>query len=61
METGRIYRYIQWPRKAIQAKEELYELTSDPGELRNLILSADSELLFRMNKELQKGFALSEH
>lgn len=49
---GKIYKYIRWPKKSTsnQSREELYELSSDPSELKNLISIADSELI-RLLKE----------
>jgi len=48
---GAIYHYIRGP-----VKEELYELSSDPIEGSNLILTADTGLIRLMREETAKGF-----
>lgn len=52
-DDGAIYHYIRGPMK-----EELYELTSDPGEHQNIIHTIDSSLLHLMREKAEKGFGL---
>jgi len=46
---GMIYKYIQG-----QKKEELYELTKDPGEHNNLVQTADPALIRRMRSQISQ-------
>ena len=45
-----IYKYIQGPKK-----EDLYELTKDPGEHNNLVQTADPALIRRMRSQISQG------
>jgi hypothetical protein len=51
---GAIYKYL---RSSAAGREELYELLSDPGESRNLILTAPPEVVERLRGEWRRGFA----
>ncbi len=50
---GMIYKYIQG-----QKKEELYELTKDPGEHNNLVQTADPALIRRMRSQISQGSSI---
>ena len=52
-DRGKIHKYITG-----QNKEELYELTGDPGERHNLLPTADSELLRLLREKTSVGFGL---
>lgn len=49
-ENDHVYKYIVWEKEGKLCDEELYELTSDTGEERNLIPAADLEALREVRK-----------
>jgi arylsulfatase A-like enzyme len=57
-EGMNIYKYIRWERNRDTGKvrEELYELNSDPAELRDLLPSADPELIQKMGTKAKEVF-----
>lgn len=50
---GAVYKYIRWPR---DGREELYELRSDPGEMRNFFTTAPPDLIKALREAWQKHF-----
>jgi arylsulfatase A-like enzyme len=57
-EPPKIYKYIRWTKSnnSVATREELYELTQDPGERDNIMSSVDPGLISRLRKKMGEGF-----
>ncbi len=51
---GKIFKYLRYSSARYDAREELYELASDPQERRDLIADADAELVSHLRDTLDE-------